>query len=649
MGLFTKAVTTVARALGLTSPQLYHYFAGVPSYSGKMVNVETAMQLDTVWACVRLVSQTVATLPLQLYRADAKDKASVAKDHPLYRILHDRPNAEMTATEFWEAMVANVLMWGNAYAEISRGPGGRVTALTPMRSDRVMVQRNPDGSLLFTYSFMGQVTRLEEGAVFHLKGFSLDGIVGLSPITLARHGIGSAIAAEEAAGTIFKNGMRPSGYLAIDKFLTREQRTDTRELVQDFSGSQNTGKVPVLEGGIKFTQLQMPPEDMQLLETRSFHVEQICRWFDVPPIMIGHMEKSTAWGTGMEQMMLWFLTFSLRPHLKRIEHVISKSLLGPTEQALYAEFNVEGLMRADSRARAELYSKYAQNGLMTRNEIRALENLGPLDGGDELTVQSNLLPIKDLGLIATMPKEKPVVEGEAVSANPDPGGPPGRGVKRSAALDEARDALGKWIAGSGTSAAAEEAETLEEGAGAVLRPAEKQVFSGAPVETQTKLSKLETGAIGERVAIAHLKQNLGIHDAGPLNSHITNYPIDISGDHIAVEVKTGLVSNGKAAQQWRATIGQPGKSETEWLKTASADQKSAFNEQKRQAIMSRKKSALAELEKTKNVKVAPKTLTTILNPDTKTVDLFMFDGFHSRIPWNSPEAKKAYVGTYHYA
>ena len=428
MGFFksvaTKAVVTVARGLGMTSPDLIYAMGGQPSAAGKVVTVDAALQLDTVWACVRLISQTIATLPLLVYRQDDAGHNTVASSHPLYRILHDQPNADMTATEFWEAMVSNVLLWGNGYAEISRGVLGRIVALTPMRSDRVMIRRQADGSLLYVYSWMGQVTELQEGDVLHIKGFSLDGRIGLSPIALARQTLGSAIAAEEAAGKMFANGMRPSGYLSSPTILTAQQREKTRELISGFQGSANTGKVPLLEGGWDFKPLSLPPEDGQLLESRSFHVEQLCRWFDVPPIMIGHMEKSTAWGTGMEQMMLWFLTFSLRPHLERIEQAIKRDLIAATEADVVAEFKVEGLLRAGSAARAALYASMGQNGIQTRNEIRALENLPRVAGGDDLTVQSNLIPIQDLGVIATMPKDKPVVAGEAVQANPDPGGAP---------------------------------------------------------------------------------------------------------------------------------------------------------------------------------------------------------------------------------
>ena len=428
MGFFksvaTKAVVTVARGLGLTSPDLIMALGGQSSAAGKVVTVDTALQLDTVYACVRLLSQTIATLPLLTYRQDDAGHNTVAQKHPLYRILHDQPNADMTATEFWEAIVSNVLLWGNAYAEISRGVTGQVVALTPMRSDRVSIRWQPDGSPLYVYSWMGQVTELQEGDVLHIKGFSLDGRMGMSSIAYGRQTFGTAIAMEEAAAKVFANGMRPSGYMSSPTILTAQQREKTKELLQRFQGSENTGKVPLLEGGWKFEALSIPPEDGQLLQSRSFSVEQICRWFDVPPIMIGHMEKSTAWGTGMEQMMLWFLTFSLRPHLERIEQAVKRDLIDPTEPDVVAEFKIDGLLRADSAARAALYSSLTQNGVISSNDARRLENMPASEepGSDDLRVQSNMIRLQDLGKIATMPKDKPVQPGEAVSANPDPGG-----------------------------------------------------------------------------------------------------------------------------------------------------------------------------------------------------------------------------------
>lgn len=412
MGLLTKAVTTIARGLGLTSPELASFYAGGPTNAGPNVTVDTALTLDTVWACVKLISQTIGTLPFQMYQRTGKGRSIVAPEHPLYRLIHDQPNAEMTATEFWEAMTACTLLWGNSYAEKVLGLNGRIIALVPMRPDRVTVRRQYDGSLTYTYSWLGIVRDLGEDQVLHIKGFSLDGQMGISVIGQARQSLGSVLAAEQSAASIFRNGMRPSGYLKSPTYLSDPQREQAKGLLERFKGATNTGGVPLLEGGWDFTSLSIPPEDAQLLETRGFHVEQVCRWFDMPPIMIGHMEKSTAWGSGLEQMNLWFLTYCLRHHLKRIEQAVARSLLLPAERDKYfAEFNVEGLMRADSKGRAELYKTYIDHGIATPNEVRAIENLPPIAGGDELIVNSAMLPISLLGQVAKLPTEKPVDPG----------------------------------------------------------------------------------------------------------------------------------------------------------------------------------------------------------------------------------------------
>jgi HK97 family phage portal protein len=403
-----KAVQTIARGLGLADPRLYQHSSAGPTYAGEQVTIDSALQLDTVWACVRLKAQTVATLPVMLYTRDAQGFGTVNRDHPLYPLLHDQPNADMTAAEFWEAMVGSLLLWGNAYAQIVWA-GTRVIALTPMRPDRVTARRQEDGSLLYHYSYMGIQATMQEAEVFHIKGFSLDGLVGISPVAQGRNSIGTSMAAEKASGSFFRNGMRPSVVLNSPTFLTDSQRKRKQEFIDEFSGALNTGRVPLIEGGWKLDTLSLPPEDAQLLATRAFNVESLCRWFDVPPVMIGHTQQATAWGSGMEQMMLWFLQFSLRPVLKRIEQAIVKAMLPPAERSKhYVEFNVEGLLRTDSVARSRLYATLVDHGVKTRNEVRALENLPPMDGGDDLTVQSAMLPITMLGQFVRGTTEKPL-------------------------------------------------------------------------------------------------------------------------------------------------------------------------------------------------------------------------------------------------
>lgn len=413
MGLFTKAVTTLARGLGLANPRLYQFLGGGQTDAGEVVTVDLAMQQDVVWACVRRIAETVATLPLNLYQTGKDGKATKGDDHSLYTILQDRPNIDMTAVEFWEAMVGCYLLWGNAFAAISRS-GSKIVAIVPMRPDRVTLRRDTEGAITYTYTFGGQVHQFAEEEVLHIKAFSLDGLMGMSPVAQARQSLGAARAAERASSSIFRNGMRPSGALKAPTYLTDPQREQAKQILQNFKGAAATGATPLLEGGWDWVQLTIPPEDAQMLETRAFHVEQICRWFDVPPVLVGHSGQTT-WGSGIEQIMLGWLTLGLRSHLKRIEQAIWRRLLTSAEQSTYyAEFNVDALLRADSAARASQMASLAQNGLRTRNELRALDNMPPVAGGDDLTVQSNLMPIDKLGVVSTMPKEKPVDPGAAL-------------------------------------------------------------------------------------------------------------------------------------------------------------------------------------------------------------------------------------------
>lgn len=407
-GIAVKAVMTLARGMGLANPELYRWAGEGESYSGKRVTVDAALQLDAVWACVRLISETAATLPLSVFERGSDGRKEAARDHPLYTLLHDAPNADMTASEFWEAMIACLLLWGNAYAE-KELVFGRVVSLTPLRPDCVEPKRAGNGAIYYVVTENGRQRTVSEDRIFHLKGFTLDGLIGLSPVGQARHTLGLASAAEETAGKLFANGLRATGYLAAPTYLTPDQRKSADALLDRYRGYQNAGKTPVLEGGWKFESVTMPPQEAELLATRKFSVETIARWYRVPAHMIGHTQPSTTYGTGLEQMSLGFLTYTLRPYLTKIEQAVKKSLLSAVERGRYfAEFNLEGLMRADSAGRASLYSVYAQNGIMSRNEIRSLENLPPLPGGDDLTAQSNLLPLEKLGQ-DVQPKQQPAV------------------------------------------------------------------------------------------------------------------------------------------------------------------------------------------------------------------------------------------------
>ncbi|GFE94803.1 phage portal protein [Acetobacter persici] len=412
-GWLYKAVDAMAltvTGVSLTDLRLGTFLAGGPTVSGKLVTVDTAIQLDTVWACVRLISDTIASMPLKLYQRQSDDTSLLARDHPLYRILYSSPNADMTAMEFWSAVVGSLMLWGNAFAQVIRRGDGSVIALNPLRPDRMSVRRDPDtGGLVYTYNYQGASLTLDESQILHIKGFCLDGMMGISPISAGRQQMGAAMAAEDAAGAMWKNGLLSQTYIKSPDWLDDTQAIRAQEILNNYKGALNAGKTPLLEGGWTVESIGLNPEDMQLLQTRGFNVETICRWFGVAPVMIGRMEKSTAWGSGLEQMNLWFLTYTLQPWLVRIEQSIIRCLLLPAERAIYfPKHNVDALLRADSQARGQLEAQQVQNGIKTRNEVREKEGLPPLPGGDVLTVQAQMIPLTDVGVVAVLPATKPV-------------------------------------------------------------------------------------------------------------------------------------------------------------------------------------------------------------------------------------------------
>jgi HK97 family phage portal protein len=270
------------------------------------------------------------------------------------------------------------------------------------------VERMESGALRYVYSDPHGRRIYDETDIWHLRGWGLGGDVGLSPIAYGREILGTAMATEETAGRTFSNGMRPGGFFTFRDpnakagTLTPEQREQARRvLIDPYQGAANAGRIGILEGGFEWQAVSIPARDQELLATRGWHVEEVCRLYGVPPVLIGHAANGvTAWGSGIETLILGWLTLQLRPLLSRIEASIKRALIAPSERAVYyAEFNVEGLLRADSQGRAKLYSTFAQNGVMSRNEIRRKENLPEIDGADALTVQSNLLPIDMLGKV----------------------------------------------------------------------------------------------------------------------------------------------------------------------------------------------------------------------------------------------------------
>lgn len=375
------------------------------AWAGHSVTPDTAMQRSAAWACVRLNARTVGSLPIKVYQKTPDGKRRLATEHPLHAIINATPNHEQTAMEFWEGQATALNLRGFAYAE-KKKLGGRLVALLPMDPDRVTVYRTASGERRYRYySKSGQPRDLAEDDVFHLRGFGAGGDNGLSPIGYARQTLSASAAAEEVAGRTFASGLQLAGFVEDQPGAktTNDQRKDLIELFKQFEGSSRAGKVMPLPPGFSFKPLNMTPEDAQLLETRRFNIEEICRWFGVFPILIGHAaDGQTMWGSGVEQINLAWLTLYLGPELQRIEQAIEKQLLTAVDIArgYYVEFKVDALLRADSAGRAKLMSAQAQNGLKTRNELRALDNDEPMPGGDVLTVQSNLVPLDLLGKVA---------------------------------------------------------------------------------------------------------------------------------------------------------------------------------------------------------------------------------------------------------
>ena len=372
-------------------------FRGDSTPSGTAVTAEKALKLSAVWACVRLRAETISTLPLHLRDGDG----NIASDHPLYAILHDCPNADMSAVEFWQAMTASQDLWGNAYARIFRNSVGNVIALEPMDSESMTVARLEDGALQYRYCKSGNTTKYAETEILHFKGFSLDGLVGLSSIRYAAETLGGQMDANSSAAREFKNGLKAGGFLKTgERVLTEKQRADLKAGLFEFSQPENAGKMMVLEAGMDVagSSVRINPADAQLLESRYFGIEEICRAFSTPPQLIGHTNKASSWASSMESINMGFLTYAVNPMLVRYEQTITRKLLKPSERSLYRpKFSVEGLLRADSAGRAAFYNQMLQNGVMSRNEVRRLENLPPVDGGDVLTVQVNMTTLDKVG------------------------------------------------------------------------------------------------------------------------------------------------------------------------------------------------------------------------------------------------------------
>lgn len=357
-----------------------------------------ALGLSATWACVNKIAGTVGSLPLIVYKPSAAGTAVPAGNHPLNYVLRS-PNFEQGALEFWEIMVASIELHGNAYAAIERRGDGSVLSLSVVRPDLVTVRWGRDGRLEYEWSD-GKRNVRSYADMLHIRGPMGNALGGLSTLRACPHLFSSAMAAEQAARAVFTNGMRPSGVFQTDEKITGPQRDDFMEgVASKYQGAMNFGKPFVLDGGMKWQQINITPEDAQMLESRRFSGEEICRAFEVPPAMVGYGDKSSNWGTGKEVDVLGFYKDTIRRRLKRIEQALMKQLLTPADKAagITIEFNIEALLRGDSQGRAAFYQSGLQNGWLTINEVRAHENLPPVPGGDVPRMQMQNVPITQAG------------------------------------------------------------------------------------------------------------------------------------------------------------------------------------------------------------------------------------------------------------
>jgi len=364
-----------------------------------VVNDERSLQIATVFACVRLISSVTAGLPLDVFETKNGERTKVGMDNLLARLLRFSPNQYMTAVEFREAMTMQLCYYGNSYAHVERNSAGDVISLLPLMSVNMDV-RLEDGRVVYRYKRDSEYANFKPSEIFHLKGFGFNGLVGLSPIAFAARTAGVAVAMEDQQREFYANGAKSPQLLMTGdgKVLNKEQRNQVEENFKEISGGPVRKRLWILEGGFTTQAIGVSPQDAETMAARKFQVSELARFFGVPPHMVGDVEKSTSWGTGIEQQNLGFLQYTLSPYLNRWEYAIERWLLKPDQVGrLHAEHNLEGLLRGDSTARANYLKTKVDSGLLTVNEGRRLDNFPPLPGGDVATRQSQNVPLTQLG------------------------------------------------------------------------------------------------------------------------------------------------------------------------------------------------------------------------------------------------------------
>ena len=374
--------------------------------SGKNVNEMTALQTTAVYACVRILAEAIASLPIHIYKHTEVGKEQDV-NHQLYYLLHDEPNPDMTSFVFRETLMSHLLIWGNAYAQIIRDGRGQVLALYPLLPDRVSVKRDDKGELYYVYQRSeednpnfkdkGNII-LKKSEVLHVPGLGFDGLIGYSPIAMAKNAVGMTLATEEYGASFFANGANPGGVLEHPGILKDPSKVRD-SWNQVYQGTNNSHKVAVLEEGMSYKTIGIPPNEAQFLETRKFQINEIARLYRIPPHMVGDLEKSSF--SNIEQQSLEFVKYTLDPWVVRFEQAFQKALLLPDEKKNYfIKFNVDGLLRGDYQSRMNGYAIGRQNGWLSTNDIRRLEDMNPLskeEGGDLYLVNGNMTKLEDAG------------------------------------------------------------------------------------------------------------------------------------------------------------------------------------------------------------------------------------------------------------
>lgn len=392
---FLQQLLGMATGGAVNDERMWSTWSGPITAAGVPVSAESALKISTVWACTGLISESIAMLPKLVYERLGDDARQRATNHPLYYPLHQQPNAYQTSVEFFDMMTGHAILRGNAYARIQSGPRGFVDQLTPLHPIYVTPEETPDGNLRYVYRAPNKPPEaLTDDQVLHIKGRSSDGKVGMSVITHARESMGLAMAAENYGGRFFANDSRPGGVLKHPATLKEGAGKRLKESWQAAHSGANAHSVAVLEEGMEWQSIGLPNKDAQFLETREFQAEDICRWFRVPPHMVGLTSKSTSWGSGIEQMSIGFVTYTLMPWIVRWQQAITRDLiLAP--QKYFVEFVVDALLRGDTLTRYNAYQIARNNGWMNVDEIRQRENMNPLpDGKGQVYLQPlNMQPV----------------------------------------------------------------------------------------------------------------------------------------------------------------------------------------------------------------------------------------------------------------